>query len=234
MVNGFMKKIWLSWSSGKDSAFALHVLRQQKEYEVVGLLTTVTSEFDRVAMHAVRTDLLQRQAQALNLPLIKIEIPSPCTNEEYEQRMRAAITRAQQEGITGIAFGDLFLTDIRAYREKMLEGTGLTPIFPLWLRPTGALAREMFAQGIKAVLTCIDPRKLKPEFCGRFFDESLLHDFPEGIDPCGENGEFHSFVFESPDFTNPIPIEVGQTIERDGFVFTDVLPASSGQKKLVD
>jgi uncharacterized protein (TIGR00290 family) len=220
-------KALLSWSSGKDSAWTLHALRRQNQYEIAGLVTTINTSADRVAMHAVRAQLLARQAQAAGLPLWTVPIPSPCSNEQYEAAMARVLERARAEGVSAFAFGDLFLADIRAYREKQLAGTGITPVFPLWLRPTGELAREMLAAGLSAYLTCIDPNKLPPSFAGRRFDSSLLRDLPPGVDPCGENGEFHSFVHRGPMFDREIPVRVGEVVERDGFVFADVLPVES-------
>lgn len=213
----------MSWSSGKDSAFALQVARVQG-VDVQGLLVTVNADADRVAMHAVRRTLLEAQADRLGLPLHVVEIPSRCPNDLYEQRMAAAITTARSVGIDRIAFGDLFLQDVRAYRERNLAGSGITPMFPLWGRPTGLLARDMLAVGVRAVLTCVDPKVLPSEFSGRAFDETLLADLPEHVDPCGERGEFHTFVWDSPDFSSPIDIELGETVCRDGFVFRDVVP----------
>ncbi len=224
-------KLWMSWSSGKDSALALHYLRQNPETEVVGLLTTVNETYDRVAMHAVRDELLELQAKMLSLPLHKIKIPSPCTNEVYEAKMQDAITEAKRQGITEMGFGDLFLADIRAYREKMLAGTGITPHFPLWKIPTDHLAKEMLESGVRAVVTCVDPRKLPKEFAGREFDRDFLSDLPGSVDPCGEYGEFHTFVYDAPEFKNPISVEVGEIVERDGFVFADVVRKPFGQKK---
>ena len=218
-------KAWMSWSSGKDSAFALAEVMRAGELEVVGLLTTLNAEFDRVAMHAVRRTLLAQQAAALNLPLIAIDLPWPCSNEEYESRMQAAVTRAVSEGVTHIVFGDLFLADIREYRERQLAGTGLTPVFPLWLRDTRTLAGEMVDSGLRAHLTCVDPRHLDRSFAGRVFDRSLLAELPPAVDPCGERGEFHSFVTHSPLFAAPIAVTVGEVVERDGFVFADLSPA---------
>lgn len=220
-----MHRVWLSWSSGKDSAWAAHVLRERGDVELVGLLTTVNEAFDRVAMHAVRRRLLERQAAALSLPLHVVTIPNPCPNEVYEERMQAAIAAARSAGVTAIAFGDLFLEDIRAYRERMMDGTGLEPLFPLWGIPTDALAREVIAAGLKAVVTCVDPRKLSPAMAGRTFDADFLGELPPGIDPCAENGEFHTFAYEGPMFSAPIAVRVGEIVERDGFVFADVLEA---------
>lgn len=218
------RRVVLSWSSGKDSAWTLHVLRQRPEFEVVGLVTTVNTAFDRVAMHAVRRELLLRQSLAAGLPLIELPIPYPCSNADYERIMSGLIGELKGREIDHMAFGDLFLTDIRAYRERQLRDTGITPLFPLWDEPTGALAHTMIANGLKAVLTCVDPKRLAPEYCGRFFDAALLASLPDGVDPCGENGEFHSFAFDGPMFHHAIPIETGGTVQRDGFVFTDVLP----------
>ncbi len=195
---------------------------------MAALVTTVNVEFDRVAMHAVRRELLHAQAEAAGLPLIEVGIPYPCSNADYEQRMRGLIENLRAEHITHMAFGDLFLADIRAYREKQLQGSGISPLFPLWDEPTPALAREMIAGGLRAVLTCVDPKQLAPEFCGRRFDDTLLDDLPAGVDPCGERGEFHSFAFAGPMFLRPIAIETGETVVRDGFVFTDVIPSGDG------
>lgn len=218
-------KALLAWSSGKDSAYSLAIVRQQNEVEVVGLLTTINAQFERVAMHAVRERLVELQAEAVGLPLWKVPIPYPCPNEAYEAAMSDAVRRAVDEGISVMVFGDLFLEDIRAYREKQLQGTGLTPIFPLWLRDTTELAREMIASGVKATLTCVDPKQLDPRFAGRNFDAALLDELPSSVDPCGERGEFHTFAWNGPAFRHPVSITVGETVERDGFVFADVLPA---------
>jgi uncharacterized protein (TIGR00290 family) len=220
-----MKTI-VSWSSGKDSAWMMHVLRRDGASsdtgEVGALLTTINEPAQRAAMHAVRVELLDAQADALGLPLWKIPIPSPCPNEVYERAMAAAGARAVAEGFTHMAFGDLFLEDIRRYREERLAGTGLTPIFPLFGADTAALAREMIAGGLGARLTCVDPRVLDRRFAGREFDAALLADLPSSIDPCGERGEFHTFAYGGPMFARPIPIETGVTVARDGFVFTDL------------
>lgn len=215
---------WLSFSSGKDSAWALHCLRERREDRVTGLFTTVNETFGRVAMHAVRRELLHRQAAAAGLPLHVVDIPAPCSNELYEERMGALVERARREGVERMAFGDLFLEDIRSYREEKLEGTGIAPLFPLWGAETGELARAMIRGGLVAHLTCVDPRKLPAAFAGRRFDEALLAELPESVDPCGENGEFHTFVSAGPMFSHPIPIGVGEVVERDGFVFADVHP----------
>lgn len=219
-----MKRVLLSWSSGKDSAWALHLLRQQADVEVVALVTTFNSAADRVAMHAVRRALVKLQAERAGLPLWEVELPWPCSNDDYECRMRAVVERATAEGIDAVAFGDLFLEDIRAYRVKQLEGTGLEPLFPVWGIPTGELARQMIAGGVRAKLTCVDPAKLDASFAGRDFDEGLLRELPESIDPCGENGEFHTCVYEAPVFSSAIAVRAGEVVERDRFVFADVLP----------
>jgi uncharacterized protein (TIGR00290 family) len=218
-------RCWLAWSSGKDSAWALHRLRQADEVDVVALLTTVNAVHDRVAMHAVRRCLLEAQAEAAGLPLVPVLIPSPCSNAQYEQAMGTAVDHARVEGVTMMAFGDLFLEDIRAYREKMLAGTGIAPLFPVWGTDTAALAREMIAGGLRAHLTCVDPRVLPARFAGRAFDQSLLDELPPAVDPCGERGEFHSFVSAGPMFRHVIPVRGGAVVERDGFVFADLLPA---------
>jgi uncharacterized protein (TIGR00290 family) len=220
-------KILLSWSSGKDSAWALHVLRQQNQYEIAGLLTTINSAFDRVAMHSTRRELLEMQAEAAGLPLITIPLPWPCSNTDYEMAMKQACDQAVAQGITAIAFGDLFLTDVRTYREKQLKGTGLEPLFPIWGIPTDQLAREMVNAGLRARLVCVDPKQLSSEFAGRDFDQSLLDELPPGVDPCGENGEFHSFVYAGPMFNQEIAIATGEKVERDGFWFCDILPAAT-------
>lgn len=218
------KKIWLSWSSGKDSAWSLHILRQQRGNEIAGLLTTINSAFDRVAMHSSRRTLVEMQAEAARVPLIAVPLPWPCSYEDYACAMRAVCEQAVNQGIQAIAFGDLFLQDIRAYRERQLKDTGLEPLFPLWHLPTDVLAREMIQGGLRARLVCIDPKKLPPEFVGREFDEELLQAFPAGIDPCGENGEFHSFVYAGPMFDHEIPVTTGERVYRDGFWFADLLP----------
>jgi uncharacterized protein (TIGR00290 family) len=217
-----MKRALLSWSSGKDSAWSLHLLQQQGEYEIVGLLTTFNREANRVAMHAVRRSLVEAQATAVGIPLWGVDLPSPCSNADYESIMKEACNAAVQAGIEYVAFGDLFLRDIRTYREKQLENSGLTPIFPVWGIPTNDLARAMIASGLKAKLTCVDSQSLSPEFVGREFDEQLLSDLPPQIDPCGENGEFHSFVYAGSMFRRELPIKVGEIVTRDRFVFADL------------
>jgi uncharacterized protein (TIGR00290 family) len=218
-------KILLSWSSGKDSAWALHVLRQQGT-PPAALLTTINAVHDRVAMHAVRSDVLAWQAAAAGLPLRTVLLPSPCPNDVYEERMGAAVAQAVVDGFTHVAFGDLFLEDIRAYREARLRGTGLEPLFPLWLRPTRALAEDMLAGRLTAYVTCVDPRALDRSFAGRRFDRHMLANLPADVDPCGERGEFHTCVTAGPMFSKALPITVGEVVERDGFVFADVLPSA--------
>ncbi|MGA8618462.1 MAG: ATP-binding protein [Candidatus Sulfotelmatobacter sp.] len=218
-----MKRILLSWSSGKDSAWSLHVLRQRGEYEVVGLMTTFNEEADRVAMHAVRRELVERQAAATGLPLWTVPLPWPCSNAQYESLMAETCAKAVAEGIAGIAFGDLFLEDVRSYREKQMKDTGLEPIFPVWGMPTGGLAREMIEAGVRAKLTCIDTGKLDQQFAGGEFDKGLLSALPEEVDPCGERGEFHSFVYAGPMFNGAIAVSVGGTVVRDQFVFADLM-----------
>jgi uncharacterized protein (TIGR00290 family) len=227
-----MKRALLSWSSGKDSAWSLHLLWQQGEYEIVGLLTTFNREANRVAMHGVRRELVEAQAEAAGIPLWDVDLPSPCSNADYESIMTEACRAAVRKGIQCVAFGDLFLRDIREYRERQLEGSGLTPIFPVWSIPTHELARTMIASGLKAKLTCVDSQSLSPEFVGREFDEQLLSDLPPQTDPCGENGEFHSFVYAAPIFRRDIRVTVGEIVTRDRFVFADLTSASS-QKEVV-
>ena len=220
-----MKKVLLSWSSGKDSAWALHILRQQSGLEVVGLITTINSAFDRVAMHSTRHSLVAMQAAAAGLPLVPVPLPWPCSNTDYECAMKGVCDQAVAQGVKAIAFGDLFLADIRAYRERQLTNTGLEPLFPLWQIPTDELARQMIVDGLRARLVCVDPKVLDSDFAGREFDEQLLHDLPESVDPCGENGEFHTFAYAGPMFRQTIPIISGERVERDGFWFADLLPA---------
>lgn len=219
-----MKKTLLSWSSGKDSAWTLHALRRRPDIQVAGLFSTINEEFDRVAMHAVRVDLLRRQAACLGLEIELISIPNPCSNADYEAIMSDFVKRVREQGVEYFAFGDLFLEDIRRYREDSLRDSGITAIFPIWGMPTAALAEEMVASGLRARITCVDPKQLAPRFAGREYDASFLADLPSAVDPCGENGEFHSFAFDGPMFTEPVGITVGETISRDGFVFTDLLP----------
>lgn len=221
-----MKRILLSWSSGKDSAWTLHTLQRRAEFEIAGLLTTFNQAADRVAMHGVRRSLVEQQAAAARLPLWAIPLPWPCSNEQYESLMAESCAKAVAQGIEGIAFGDLFLEDVRAYRIKQMAGTGLEPLFPIWGMPTEALAREMIASGLKAILTCIDTRKLDASFAGRHFDMECLSGLPDGADPCGENGEFHSFVYAGPMFESEIAVVPGETVVRDQFAFADLIPAS--------
>lgn len=215
---------WLSWSSGKDSAFALHALRREG-VAVTGLFTTVNAAADRVAMHAVRRELLAAQAASAGLPLHEIELPWPCTNDNYEEIMAAFLGEAHIQGVTQMAFGDLFLNDIRAYREKNLQGSGIAPLFPLWGLPTAQLAHDMLAAGLSARLTSIDLDRIDIAFAGRLFDHALLVDLPEGIDPCGENGEFHTFVTAGPMLAQPIDVIVGEVVVREGFAYADLLAA---------
>lgn len=217
-----MKKILVSWSSGKDSAWVLHVLQQSGQYEIAGLLTTMNTAFDRVAMHSTRREVLEAQAVAASLPLWAVPLPWPCSNAEYEKAMSTTCERAVAAGIEGIAFGDLFLEDVRHYREERLMGTGLTPIFPLWGMDTKNLVRTMLRAGMRARVVCVDPKKLPKEFAGRDLDESLLEQFSPEIDPCAENGEFHTCAYAGPMFSKPIAIESGAVVERDGFIFADV------------
>jgi uncharacterized protein (TIGR00290 family) len=219
-----MKRVLLSWSSGKDSAWTLHVLRQTPDVEVVGLLTTLNEAAQRVAMHAVRRELLEQQARATGLPLTTLNLPWPCSNQQYETILLAACKDVLASGVQAVAFGDLFLRDIREYREKQMQNTGLEPIFPLWALPTDRLARDMLAGGLRARLTCVDLAKLSRDFAGREFDERLLADLPPGTDPCGENGEFHSFCYAGPILSSPIACTPGEIIERDGFAFADLVP----------
>jgi len=214
-------KLLLSWSSGKDSAWTLHILRRCGEFDVAGLFTTGNAEFDRVAMHGVRRDLTQAQARAARLPLHWIALPHPCSNAEYERIMAQFVESAHADGISHMAFGDLFLADIRAYREKQLAGSGITPVFPLWASDTSLLSREMIAAGLRAVLTTVDPKRLPREFAGQWFDDSLLRRLPASVDPCGENGEFHTLCCAGPMFDRPIRLRAGEVVERGGFVFAD-------------
>lgn len=218
-------RILLSWSSGKDSAWALHLLREQ-QLEVVGLLTTINSAFDRVAMHGVRRELVELQAQAANLPLILAPLPWPCSNDDYDKAITQALEHAVTLfGVNVVAFGDLFLEDIRRFREETLSRhAGLTALFPLWDLPTGPLAEKMITGGLKARLVCVDSKQLSPHFAGRDFDLALLKQLPNNTDPCGERGEFHTFVYGGPFFDKPLDVKMGETIERDGFVYADVLP----------
>lgn len=224
-------RVLLSWSSGKDAAWSLHMLRTAG-VEVVGLLTSLNAAFDRVAMHAVRRTLLEAQAEAAGLPLLTVPLPWPCTNAQYEAAMHTTLCEAKTTlGITHVAFGDLFLEEVRAYREMQLAGTDLTPLFPLWQLPTPQLAQEMIAGGLRAYVTCVDPRRLPATFAGRAFDAQLLSDLPLDIDPCGENGEFHTFACAGPMFTRSLHVLVGDIVERDGFVFADLVSADARAQK---
>jgi len=218
-------KALLSWSCGKDAAWALHVLRQSPDVEVVGLLTTTNKAFDRVAMHGVREVLLEAQAEAVGLPLWKVPLPWPCTNEAYEGRMAAVCIEARAQGIEAVAFGDLFLEDVRDYRIQKLAGTGLRPLFPIWNPDTAGLARDMVAAGLRATLVCVDPKVLPAAFAGRDFDAALLAELAPDVDPCGERGEFHTFAWAGPMFSQPLAFQRGEVVERDGFVFADLVPA---------
>ncbi|MEA2952252.1 MAG: hypothetical protein QOJ96_1772 [Alphaproteobacteria bacterium] len=219
-----MDKALIAWSSGKDSAWALHEVRRAGEYDVVGALTTVTETFGRVSMHGVRQQLLDAQVAAAGLPSIVVQIPFPCPNEIYEARMAAALADAKVAGVSHVIFGDLFLQDVRAYREQKLAGTGITPLFPLWGRPTAALAREMIDGGVETYLVCIDLKQLPRDFAGRRFDHDLLAALPATTDPCGENGEFHSCVVGGPMFSRAISVALGETVEREGFAYADLVP----------
>jgi len=216
----------LSWSSGKDSAWALHLLQQQKEVAVVGLLTTFNEATERVAMHGVRRELVRGQARAAGLPLWEVPLPWPCSNRDYEDRFRQALLEARSRDITAVAFGDLFLEDIRAYRERLLAGTGVVPLFPLWTTSaaTPALARTMIDAGLRAKIVCVDPRQLPASFLGLDFDCELLQQLPPSVDRCGERGEFHTFCYDGPMFERPVPVHTGATVSRDGFCFVDLLP----------
>jgi uncharacterized protein (TIGR00290 family) len=216
-------KALISWSSGKDSAFALHQVRRAGQYDVVGALTTVTETFGRVSIHGVRQEILLAQLEAAGLPVRIVPIPYPCPNEIYEARMGEAVASAVRQGITHIIFGDLYLADIRAYREAKLAGTGVTPVFPLWERPTLPLAQAMIASGMEAYLATVDLKKLPASFAGRKFDLQLLADLPVGVDPCGENGEFHTCVVAGPMFARPLPVTTGERVERDGYTYCDLV-----------
>jgi uncharacterized protein (TIGR00290 family) len=222
-----MKSVLLSWSSGKDSVWALHLLRQQPDIKVAALLTTFNSAADRVAMHAVRRQLVEMQAGQTGIPMWPVDLPWPCSNVEYEERMRGVCQRALADGITAVAFGDLFLEDIRDYRVRQLQGSGLEPLFPVWQIPTAQLARDMIAAGVRAKITCVDPAQVDRSLAGRDYDQAFLDALPSGVDPCGENGEFHTFVYDAPVFARPVEVRVGEIIERDGFVFADVLPGAT-------
>jgi uncharacterized protein (TIGR00290 family) len=218
-------KALVAWSSGKDSAWALHEVRRAGEFEVVGALTTITEAFGRVSIHGLRQELLTAQLDAAGLKPVMVRIPYPCPNEVYEREMAAAMDQAKAQDITHVIFGDLFLEDVRAYRETRLAPTGITPVFPVWHKPTDALAREMIVSGVDARLVCVDLKKLPKSFAGRRFDAALLAELPPGVDPCGENGEFHSFVAAGPMLLKSVAIKPGEIVERDGFAYADFLPA---------
>src|SRR5262249_424880 len=215
-------KAWLSWSSGKDSAWALETVRRDYNIDIVGLLTTVTEGYERVSMHAVREEILDEQTRHTGLPCVKVRIPQRCVNDDYEKALARALAKAREQGVEKIVFGDLFLEDVRRYREERLAGSGFEPVFPLWGQDTAQLAREMIAAGIEATIVCVDPRRLAPSFAGRPFDRQFLEDLPRGVDPCGENGEFHTCVTSGPMFGSPLPVVCGEVVERDGFVFADL------------
>lgn len=222
------KKALIAWSSGKDSAWMLHVLRQNPNIDIVGLFCTVNERFDRVTMHGVRLKLLKQQAASIGLPLDIIYIPYPCSNDQYAQIMSAFVAKAKMQDIEYFAFGDLFLENVRQYREDVLRDTGITPLFPIWGIPTNQLSKQMISKGLKAVITCINPEYLATEFLGRKYDASFLKHLPQNVDPCGENGEFHSFAFDGPMFQYPIEVIIGETIHRDGVYFKDLLPVPDG------
>jgi uncharacterized protein (TIGR00290 family) len=217
-------KALIAWSSGKDSAWALHEVRRAGEYDIVGALTTVTETFARVSMHGVREEILRAQHEAIGVQSLIVPIPYPCPNEIYEARMAVALDESKRQGVTHVIFGDLFLEDVRAYREQKLAGTGITPLFPLWQRPTGALAREMIAGGLETYLVCVDMKQLPKALAGRRFDAALLAELPASADPCGEKGEFHTCVVGGPMFNRRIDVQLGETVERDGFAFADLMP----------
>lgn len=219
------RKTLISWSSGKDSAWALHLLQQDPGIDVVGLFCTVNKAFDRVAIHGVRSELLKQQAESLGLPLDIIYIPHPCTHDEYLTIMKAFIISAKEKGIECFAFGDLFLENVRKYRENLLQGSEIVPLFPLWGIPTKILSQKMMSKGLKAMITCIDAEQLSEEYVGREYDESFLKDIPANIDPCGENGEFHSFVFDGPMFQYPIKFTTGEIVHRNSSYYVDLLPS---------
>ncbi|MCP4753765.1 MAG: adenine nucleotide alpha hydrolase [Proteobacteria bacterium] len=219
------KPILLSWSSGKDSAWALHILRQRDDIEVEGLFCTVNQEFERIAMHAVRVELVRRQAESVDLPIRIVPIPYPCDNAEYQAVMGTFVEESRRDRIEAMAFGDLYLEDVRRYREDNLAGTGIRPLFPLWGTPPEALSRDMIDSGLRATITCLDPEKIPSELIGLEYDRNFLEKLPDGVDPCGENGEFHSFAFDGPMFVKPVDFTIGDEVRRDGFVFADLVPA---------
>jgi uncharacterized protein (TIGR00290 family) len=217
------KRVLLFWSSGKDSAWTLYTLRQEPDVEVVALVTTFNTAFDRVAMHSTRRNLARAQAARTGLPLWEVELPWPCSNDQYEAITRPVFARAGAEGISSVAFGDLFLEDVRQYRVRQLEGTRLEPLFPIWGKPTEPLAREMIEAGVRAKIVCVNPKILGREFAGREYDERFLDDLPPEVDRCGERGEFHTFVYDAPVFAKPLPVQTGKVVERDGFIFADII-----------
>lgn len=216
----------MAWSGGKDSAVALHRLQQDERYDVTGLLTTLTEGYNRISMHGVREELLRAQAEALGLKLYPVWIPQACVNPVYEAAMRGAIDRIKADGVTAIAHGDLFLEDVREYRERMLAGSGIEPLFPIWGEDTSRLSRWVVASGFRATVVSVDPKQVPASIAGRAYDDALLDDLPPSADPCAENGEFHTFVHDAPNFRAPIEVTPGEVVERDGFVFADLLPAS--------
>lgn len=230
------QRVLVSWSSGKDSAWMLHILQQADGVELIGLLTTFNESADRVAMHAVRHELVLKQAEAVGLPLYPIMLPWPCSHDEYESRMRQFIDQAVDMRVTHVAFGDLHLQDIRDYRVKQMEGTGIEPLFPIWCGESGTpkLAKTMVASGLQAVVTCVDPKQLSPKFIGRRYDDEFLGDLPDGVDPCAERGEFHTFCYAGPHQKVPLTVQVGETVERDGFIFADLLPSDTPQEASSD
>jgi len=219
------ENILMSWSGGKDSARALYEIRQSGEYSVAALLTTVTEDYDRISMHGVRSELLERQAEAIGLPLEKIYIPKNASNQDYETRMQAVLEKHQGAGVNSVAFGDIFLEDLRRYREKNLGKLGMRGIFPIWKKDSAVLARNFIELGFKAVVVCVDSRHLDESFAGRMLDSGFLQRLPASVDPCGENGEFHSFVFDGPIFSKGITFRLGEIVQRDAFWFSDLLPA---------
>jgi uncharacterized protein (TIGR00290 family) len=220
-----------AWSGGKDSAMALHCLLRDPAFEVAGLLTTVTEGYERISMHGVRCELLRQQATSIGLPLEEVRIPPQCPNTIYESRMAEAVLRYRERGILHLGFGDIFLRDLRAYRETNLARVGMSALFPLWDIDTRELAARFLADGFRARTACIDPSKLDRSFAGRELDAAFFRELPIEVDPCGENGEFHTFVFDGPIFRSPVPVEPGQVVERDSFVFCDLLPDSQGEKQ---
>ncbi|WP_022948145.1 Dph6-related ATP pyrophosphatase [Methylohalobius crimeensis] len=226
------RKIGLSWSSGKDSAWALHVLRQTSTDRVTGLFSVVNERFDRVSMHATRVELLRLQAEAVGLPLQTIHLPDPCPNHRYDAIMGGFVADCAAQGTNSFAFGDLYLEDVRQYREKQLAGTGVEPIFPLWRLPTRELAEWMLAAGLEAYISCVDLKKLPASFAGRRWSRELLEKLPPEVDPCGENGEFHTIVVDGPMFAERIEVELGEVKQRDGFAYADIIPLNRGERRI--